>query len=357
MKNNNVIVLGIESSCDETACSIIKYPNIILSSVVSSQANLHKKYGGVVPELASRNHLKDIKPIILSALNKANCTLSQINVIASTTGPGLASSLLVGSTVGKALAMSLNVPFIGVNHLEGHLLSTFIGSRTNEYSGLALIVSGGHTLLIDVKGFNNYKLLGTTRDDAAGEAFDKAAKMMGLPYPGGVEIEKLAINGNKKAFKFPRSMLNNNHAHNFEFSFSGLKTSLLYKIKDLGLATINKKDESCTPRIVLGEHTKILSDLCASYQEAIIEVLIIKTLRAAKYFNRKRILISGGVINNNKLRNDFEEACKKNSLDLLLTSKNLTTDNAVMIAYCGVLHFAEDNYSDIQVDVKPNTIF
>jgi len=261
-------VLGIESSCDETAVSILRgdvYKCEILSSEIASQIELHREYGGVVPELASRNHGLSIKPVLDAALKKSGVTANELDAVCATAGPGLASSLLVGHTAGKALSVAASIPFISINHMEGHLLSPFLESENGIQENVSLVVSGGHTMLLHCSSFSNYKLLGKTKDDAAGEAFDKVAKMLGLPYPGGPEVEAMARDGDKKAFSFPRSMRNKG----LDFSFSGLKTAVLYTLSELD------PKEGKAP-------VELLPDLCASFQEAVIDVLVVKTIRAAK---------------------------------------------------------------------------
>lgn len=308
-------ILAIESSCDETAVAILgsehgKAPRL-LNSLVSSQIELHRPHGGVVPELASRNHTTTIQPLVQQALDEAGTQLDQIDVFAATAGPGLASALLIGHTFGKGLALATGKPFYGINHMEGHLLSPFIEEPADLPPHLALIVSGGHTMLLDVQSYSNYTILGKTRDDAAGEAFDKVGKMLNLPYPGGPEIEQLARQGDPKAYNFPRTMLRDPH---YDFSFSGLKTAVLYtieKIKDL---------ESELP------------NLCASFQQAIIDSLLKKTLKAAKATGHKTIAVSGGVSCNSALVDGLQTAAQNRKLELKVSPRQLSTDNAAMIA-------------------------
>jgi N6-L-threonylcarbamoyladenine synthase len=328
------LILALETSCDETAVALCDGDGRILASEISSQIAEHRPYGGVVPEIASRNHMVRVRPLIGQAMERAGVTLAQVDCFAATSGPGLASSLLVGSTVAKALALACGRPFLAVNHLEGHLLSPFIGREAGVAPGIALIVSGGHTLLLHLRGAGDFSLLGRSRDDAAGEAFDKAAKLLGLPYPGGPEMDRRARGGDRTAFDFPRSMLDSG---DYAFSFSGLKTSLLYLLPTLG--------DTVAAR---------LADLCASYQEAIVEVLVSKTLRAAREFGARSISVSGGVSCNSRLREVFTERCARAKLELLLAAPALTTDNAAMIAFAALHRFRAGHRSALEEDVNPN---
>lgn len=334
-------LLAIESSCDETAVAIMagmpgETPRL-LSSVVSSQIELHRIYGGVVPELASRNHSLRLRPLIDQALADAGVSIRQIDAFAATAGPGLASSLLIGNTTAKALAVACQKPFFAINHLEGHLLSPFVGT-TRVPPHIALVVSGGHTLLLDVAGPDRYRLLGRTRDDAAGEAFDKVGKMLGLPYPGGPEVESRARAGNPSAFPFPRSMI---HDPDFDFSFSGLKTAVLYTLADLNPANGTPPPER-------------IPDLCASFQQAVCEVLVAKTLRAAKQSGHPLVALSGGVSLNLSVRHAFESACQAAHLQLALAAPALCTDNAAMIAYAALLRSFAGQSTPLDQDINPN---
>lgn len=329
------LLLAIESSCDETAVAILRgeagQSTEILSSEVSSQIELHREHGGVVPELASRNHSLHLRPLVADALKHAGVDVTEVDAFAATTGPGLASSLLIGSTTAKAMACALGKPFIGVNHLEGHLLSPFLG-RTEVPPHIALIVSGGHTLLIDVKGPGEYQKLGGTRDDAAGEAYDKVGKMLGLPYPGGPEIEKVARGGNVGAYDFPRSML---HEPHLDFSFSGLKTAVLYALqKEEGVASV--------------------ADVAASFQKAVIEILVGKSMKALDRTGRRVIALSGGVSLNGALRAAFAEACERKGVELAIAAPELCTDNAAMIGFAGLLRHLKGETSALDEDIFPN---
>ncbi|RFC50022.1 MAG: N6-L-threonylcarbamoyladenine synthase [Verrucomicrobia bacterium] len=328
------VILAIESSCDETAAAICDGHGTILASVISTQIAAHQPYGGVVPELASRNHMTRLQPVVAATLAEANLDLSAIDGFAATSGPGLASSLLVGSTAAKAMALACNRPFLAINHLEGHLLSPFIGLPDGIQPGIALIVSGGHTLLLLLNKDGSSRLLGTTRDDAAGEAFDKAGKMLGLPYPGGPAIEKTARSGNPKAYAFPRSMLDSG---DYAFSFSGLKTSLLYLLPQLG--------DSLRDR---------LPDLCASFQEAIVDVLVTKSLRAAREFNAPSISLSGGVSCNRRLREAFTDRAHRARRSFIPATGSHTTDNAAMIAFAALQRFRRGESSPLDADIDPN---
>jgi N6-L-threonylcarbamoyladenine synthase len=329
------LLLAIESSCDETAVAIVRgsagRSTEVLASEISSQIELHREHGGVVPELASRNHSLRLRGLVEKALADAGVSMAEIDAFAATTGPGLASSLLIGSTAAKGMACASNRPFLGINHLEGHLLSPFL-DRTSVPPHLALIVSGGHTLLLDVEGAGRYRKLGGTRDDAAGEAFDKVGKMLGLQYPGGPEIEKAARGGDPKAYDFPRSMLHDPH---LDFSFSGLKTAVLYTLQR--------------------EHGQVsVPDLAASFQQAVIEILVGKTLRAARQAGRRMIALSGGVSMNKALRAAFQHACENSGHELVVASPDFCTDNAAMIAFAALLRHLAGERSALAEDIHPN---
>lgn len=308
-----MLVLGIESSCDETAAAVISRGNL-LSSVVASQIKDHCKYGGVVPEIASRKHIEAINFVVQEALEDAGVTIKEIEGIAVTRGPGLIGSLLIGLSTAKALAFALNIPLAGVNHLVGHIAASFLSESNPEFPFIALIVSGGHTNVYLVKNYHEFTLLGQTRDDAAGEAFDKAAKLLNLGYPGGVVIDKLAKQGDPQAVAFPRPMKDSP-----DFSFSGLKTSLLTMLKKRG----RDFEESQLP------------DVTAGYQEAIVDVLIEKTIQAARDNGIHRIVVCGGVAANGRLREKFAAAAIAANMELFIPPAVLCTDNAAMIAAIG----------------------
>ena len=325
------LVLAIETSCDETAVAVLRAPREILASEIASQIHLHKQYGGVVPEVASRNHLPRIRPLIEVALQRSGCSLAEIDCVAATRGPGLLTSLLVGYSAAKGLAIGLGTPFIGVNHLEGHLLSPFLQGSDRPLPAVGLVVSGGHTMLVGLTGVGSYNLLGRTVDDAAGEAFDKVAKLLDLPYPGGPEIDRLAKQGNPKKFDLPRSML---RSGDLNFSFSGLKTAVRYLLPKLD-----------------GEFR---ADLCASFQEAVVDILVQKTIRAAECFGVNLVTVSGGVSANSRLRAKMTDATAAAGLDLKLASPSLSTDNAAMIAYAALERYLLGYRSELNEDADPN---
>lgn len=308
-----MLILGIESSCDETAAAVIKNGKIC-SNIIASQIAVHSPYGGVVPEIASRKHIEAINPVIKQALHEAKITIKDIEGIAVTRGPGLIGSLLIGLSTAKALACALDVPLVGVNHLEGHIAAVFLAEKVPEIPFLALVVSGGHTSIYLARHYQDFKLLGQTRDDAAGEAFDKAAKLLNLGYPGGVVIDKLAKSGNPKAVSFPRAMKDS-----MDFSFSGLKTSLLTMLKKRGHDF----------------NAEILPDIAASYQEAIVDTLVVKTIKAAEDNAINRIVVCGGVAANSRLREKFIIEASAKNIELFVPPVILCTDNAAMIAAIG----------------------
>ena len=309
-----MLVLGIESSCDETAASVVRDGRIMLSNIIASQIETHSKFGGIVPEIASRKHIEVIVPVILQALKDARVTLKEIEGIAVTRGPGLVGSLLVGLSAAKAIAYSLGIPFVGVNHLEGHVFSVFLTDKHPDFPFVALAVSGGHTHLYLVEGFRKFTVLGQTKDDAAGEAFDKAANLLNIGYPGGIAIDRLAKKGTVDMRQFPRAMKNS-----LDFSFSGLKTSLL---------TVIKKRENP----FAGDE---LADVAASYQEAIVDVLVEKTLRAARLSSVSSVVVCGGVAANSRLRERFTREAASCGIEVFIPPPVLCADNAAMIAVAG----------------------
>jgi len=325
------LILAIETSCDETAVAILRSPGELLCSEIASQAQIHEVFGGVVPEVASRNHLSKIQTLLLRALEQARCLPKELDCIAATRGPGLLTSLLVGYSVAKGLAIALRKAFIGINHLEGHLLSPFFGSAHGPRPSVNLIVSGGHTLLVLMHDVGSYRLLGSTVDDAAGEAFDKVAKLLGLPYPGGPEIDRLARQGDPGRFDLPRSMLGSG---DFNFSFSGLKTAVRYLLPKL--------------------QGDFVADVCASFQAAVVDVLVRKTIRAAKASGVDLVTVSGGVSCNSSLRFEIEKATREAGLKLKLAEPVLCTDNATMIAYAAAERFSRGYRSDLAEDADPN---
>lgn len=328
-----MLTLGIETSCDETSCAVVRDGAETLSNVILSQLD-HIKFGGVVPEVASRAHLKTIVPIYRQALKEAGVTLDQIDLIASTMGPGLVGPLLVGLTFAKGLAWSSDTPFVAVNHIEGHLSANILEHPDLDTHHLTLIVSGGHTMLVEVEEFGKYHILGQTRDDAAGEAFDKVAKVMGLGYPGGAKIDKLAREGDPNYFRFPRPMMKGNE---YQFSFSGLKTAVALYLEKL------------TPE----EFETHKADIAASFQEAAVEVLVEKSIRAAREKRLRHVTLSGGVAANSRLRSMLTERGRKYGLCLFHPSIELCTDNAAMIAAAGYFKYKKVGADEFIANAVP----
>lgn len=308
-------VLGIESSCDDTAAAVVRDGTEILSSIVSSQDEIHSRFGGVVPELASRRHLENIHPIVCHALDKAGLTLNDIGLIAATQGPGLIGSLLVGFSYAKSLSYRTGIPYVGVDHMAGHILSVFLEQEIS-FPYIALIVSGGTSSIFLVRGFDDFKHLGRTRDDAAGEAFDKVAKLLKLPYPGGPHVSARAAAGNGQAITFPRARLEEG---SLDFSFSGVKTAVL---------------NHCNRSQQKGEEL-VIDDICASFEEAVVEVLSDKTLTAAERHNINTIVLGGGVSANQRLRKELKSRCESGGLSFHVPSPSFCTDNGAMIAFAG----------------------
>lgn len=333
---NNLIprlVMGIESSCDETAVAVVDKGRRILSSMVASQVEEHARFGGVVPELASRQHLLALFPLIERVLGEAACRLEDIGAVAVTRAPGLIGALLVGVSAAKALAYTLGIPLVGVNHLEAHLLAARLIDPPPDFPFLGLIVSGGHTALYDVRGPGDFRLLGNTRDDAAGEAFDKVAKLLGLGYPGGIAIDRLASAGNPGAVKFPRALMQRS---TLDFSFSGLKTS----VKTYVMKHPPGKEN--------------LSDICASFQEAAADALVRKSLQALDRIAYRRWVIAGGVAANSRLREMASAAAKKSNVELYLPPEELCTDNAAMVALAGFERLKTGCLADLTLNAKAN---
>ena len=326
-----VNILGIETSCDETAVAVVADGRRVLSNIVASQMAEHARYGGVVPEVASRRHVELINGVIRHALSEAGVTLAEIDAIAVTNRPGLLGALLVGVTAAKALAQARNLPLIGVHHIEAHLYANFLTHPDADFPAVALVVSGGHTDLFHLRGHGDYALLGRTRDDAAGEAFDKCARLMGLEYPGGPAIQKAAETGNPKAVALPRAWMEGT----FEFSFSGLKTAVRRKLPSPG-----GQGEGEGPHI---------PDLAASFQEAVVDVLVGKTLQAAKATGVSRVFMAGGVAANKRLRERMREACDKAGLSLYYPPLALCTDNGAMIAATGYYHLMAGKRDDLRL--------
>jgi len=344
-------VLALETSCDETAVAILRGDrcgHALFASEVASQVAAHEKYGGIVPEIASRNHLIHAPRLLDRAASAAKTRLSEIDVFAATTGPGLASSLMIGASIAKGLAIGFGKRYLGINHLEGHLLSPFFGVEKDGDSDIkpnvSLIASGGHTMLVVVRGLTNYRVIGHTVDDAAGEAFDKVAKMLGLGYPGGPEIEKHSRGGDPKRFDFPRSMLASEN-----FSFSGLKTAVRYLLPKIGPGEEWRLTQT---RYNLDEQT--LRDLCASFQQAIIDVLVTKTIAAAQKYRVDLVTISGGVSCNQELRRQMGDASNRKGIDFKSAELWLCTDNAAMIAFAALLRLRAGFESQVTEEIDPN---
>lgn len=325
-----MLILCIESSCDETAAAVVRDGREMLSNVVASQVDVHARYGGVVPELASRKHVEAISVVINSALEEADVTLEQIEGIGVTQGPGLVGALLVGLSTAKAMAWHLDIPLAAVHHMEGHILAPML-EQGPDFPFLALAVSGGHTHLYRVDGIGQYKTLGQTLDDAAGEAYDKVAKLLGLGYPGGVQIDRLAAKGDPEAIKFPRPML---HKPNLDFSFSGIKTAVLQYV------------EKCEKPIT----EKHMENIAASFQAAVVEVLTRKTLRAAEMEGLSRIVVAGGVACNSGLRKRFSELSSKNNLEVYFPSPALCGDNAAMLGVPADFYLENGRHADNKIN-------
>ncbi len=346
-------VLGIESSCDETGVAIVEFdgasaaPPRLIAQALHSQIDMHQAYGGVVPELASRDHIRRVLPLTTQVLNDAGMSRSDIDLIAYTRGPGLAGALLVGAGVACAMAMALDKPVLGVHHLEGHLLTPFLSVDPPSFPFIALLVSGGHTQLMRVDGVGRYELLGETIDDAAGEAFDKTAKMLGLGYPGGPALAKLATQGDPQAFKLPRPLLTGDRATTLDFSFAGLKTAVWTHLLKLG-------GTADAPHAGIAD--QVIADMAASTQAAITEVLVNKSLKALKASGLKRLVVAGGVGANRSLRDQLDTACARRGVQVHYPELALCTDNGAMIALAAALRVQAGRATPTRnyaFDVKP----
>jgi len=331
----DVLILAIETSCDETAAAVVKNGRVVLSNIISSQIELHKLYGGVVPEIASRKHIEKINQVIEEALSAADVTLKDIDAIGVTYGPGLVGALLVGVAEAKAISFATKIPLVGVHHIEGHISANYIENIELEPPFLCLVVSGGHTHLVLVKDYSEYEIIGRTRDDAAGEAFDKVARAIGLGYPGGPKIDKLSKEGNKKAIPFPRGHIEGSP---YDFSFSGLKSSVLNYINscDMKQQEINR------------------ADIAASFQEAVTDVLVTKAIMAAKALGMKQLAIAGGVAANSSLREAMIAACNENGLTFYCPSPIFCTDNAAMIGTAAYYEYLKGTRSGLDLNAVPN---
>jgi hypothetical protein len=333
MKDINV--LAIESSCDETSCAIVKNGRWVISNIISSQIDIHKRFGGVVPEVASRMHLEAINNIVDQALKEAKMSLKDVDVIAVTKGPGLVGALLVGISEAKALSYVTKKPLVGVNHMKGHICAAFITHKDLNPPFICLLISGGHTYLVEVKDFNDMKVIGKTMDDACGEAYDKVARSLGMPYPGGPCVEECAKSGNEKAIDFPRVMLEKD---SYDFSFSGLKTAVLNYLNSK-----KQKNEEISKE-----------DVCASFQRAVFDVLISKTKRLMQEKNLDKLVVAGGVSANNTLKKEIEKMAKENNYKTYFPNKILCTDNAAMIASSGYFEYLDGTRDDFSLNVLPN---
>lgn len=331
----DIYILAIETSCDETAAAVVKNGREICSNIISSQIELHKLYGGVVPEIASRKHIEKINQVIEEALTAGNVTLKDMDAIAVTYGPGLVGALLVGVAEAKAIAFATKKPLIGVHHIEGHVSANYIENKQLEPPFLCMVVSGGHTHLVLIKAYGEYEIIGRTRDDAAGEAFDKVARAIGLGYPGGPKIDKLAKEGNKDAIAFPRAQIEGSP---YDFSFSGLKSAVLNHINSQEM-----------------KHLEINpADIAASFQYAVVDVLVTKAIAAAKDYNMERVAIAGGVAANSSLREALAAACKENGLAFYYPSPIYCTDNAAMIGTAAYYEYLKGARCGYDLNAVPN---
>ena len=333
--DDETLVLGIETSCDETSAAVVRGGREILSNVIASQTELHGEYGGIVPEVAARAHVEALTPALREALVRADATFWDIDAVAVTLGPGLIGSLLVGVAEAKSIAAVLDIPLVGVNHLEAHIYSTFLDDAAAKWPAVVLLISGGHTMLVHARGHGVYELLGGTLDDAAGEAFDKVARYLGLDYPGGPEIDRLSLLGNPDAVRFPRSMVGE---PGFDVSYSGLKTAVINYVR--------KAEEA-------GEAINV-ADIAASFQQAVVEIQVAKTMAAVDHTNGDSVFLCGGVAANSGLRAGLEKACLDRAVTLHVPSIELCTDNAAMVAACGTELLRRGLYTSLDAAPDPN---
>lgn len=332
---SDVLILAIESSCDETAASVVKNGREVLSNVISSQIDLHTLYGGVVPEIASRKHIEKINQVVNEAISEANVTWDDITAIAVTYGPGLVGALLVGVSFAKSLAWAMKKPLVGVHHIEGHISANYIDNKELQPPFMCLVVSGGHSHLVKVADYGEYEILGKTRDDAAGEAFDKVARAIGLGYPGGPKIDKVSYEGNPTAMDFPRAKVANNE---YDFSFSGLKSAVLNYINSQEMK---------------GEEVN-QADVAASFQQAVVDVLVGHSMQALEEYGFKKFAIAGGVASNSHLRTAFEQACAEKHIEFYRPAPIYCTDNAAMIGVAGYYEYMKGVRSDWNLNAVPN---
>lgn len=338
MENKDILILGIESSCDETAAAVVKNGRQVMSNVISSQIELHKLYGGVVPEIASRKHIEKINQVIEQALYDASVTLDNIDAIGVTYGPGLVGALLVGVAEAKAISYAKNIDLVGVHHIAGHISANYIENPDLEPPFLCLVVSGGHTHLLIVKDYGKYEIIGRTRDDAAGEAFDKVARSIGLGYPGGPKIDKLSKKGNPDAIKFPRAHI---EGAEFDFSFSGVKSAVLNHINGCKMKNLPINE----------------ADIAASFQRAVIDVLVNNAVHAAKKYNMDKLAIAGGVASNESLRAAIKSACEDSNIKLYSPSPIYCTDNAAMIGVAAYYEYINGVRHGLDLNAVPNLKF
>ncbi len=335
MKDKKIIILSIESSCDETAAAVIEDGRNVLSNIISSQIEIHKQFGGVVPEVASRKHIENIDDVVSRALQESNVSKDEIDAIAVTYGPGLVGALLVGINFAKGLAYAWNKPLIGVNHIEGHISANYIDNKELKPPFICMVASGGHTHLVYVKDYGEYEIMGRTRDDAAGEAYDKIARAIGLGYPGGPLIDKIARDGNKDAIKFPRAVIDD---ETLDFSFSGLKSAVLNYLHNSEQKNQDIKTE----------------DVAASFQEAVVDVLVYKTVKAAELKNCDIVALAGGVASNSRLRQVLQEECLKHNYKFTKPSPILCTDNAAMIGCAAYYKYLKNQFSNSSLNADAN---